>query len=60
MRLKPFFALGLGIGTAMYQAIRYGVEDIDWLRVAFVFVLGLVVTLLIPSRFLERTKPVHR
>jgi hypothetical protein len=54
MRLKVTFALGLGLGTALYQAIRYGVDNIDWPRVAFIFALGFVVALLLPRRFLER------
>jgi hypothetical protein len=60
MMLKLAFALGLAIGTAIYQAIRYGVGDIDWTKVAFTFVFGLVVALLIPRRFLGRTQSAHR
>lgn len=53
MRSRLLCAIGLGIGTATYQAIRYGVEDVDWTRVAFIFVVGLVVALLVPRRFVE-------
>jgi hypothetical protein len=60
MRSSLFFAIGLGIGTATYQAIRYGVEDIGWTRVVFIFVVGLVVALLVPRRFFERSEPAHR
>ena len=60
MQLKLGFALGLALGTAMYQAIRYGVDGIDWPKVAFTFIFALIVALLIPRRFLEGAGPAHR
>ena len=48
MKLKISLALGIGIGRAVYEAIRFGFGNIDWTGAAFVMVLSFLLILFIP------------
>jgi hypothetical protein len=56
MKTKITMAVGVTAGTILYQAMRHGMEQIDWGRVAVVWVISFVLLLAVPSRWLGRTK----
>jgi hypothetical protein len=49
-------AVGSGSGTAVYQLARYGVAEIDWVRVLFVALATFAVLFLVPPKWLERAR----
>lgn len=49
-------AVGSAFGTAIYQLARYGVSEIDWARVLFIAVATLTVLLLVPRKWIERSR----
>jgi len=56
MKTKMITAVGLATGTIIYQALRHGMEQIDWVRVAVVLVISCLLLWLVPTRLLERKK----
>ena len=56
MKTKITLAVGMAAGTAIYQAMRHGMGQIDWTKAAFVLVTAFVLLLPVPSRWLVRKK----
>ena len=58
MKTKIGLAIGTGLGTAIYEAIKHGFGGIDWTRVVFVTLVSSFILLLIPkSVFEKKTNP---
>jgi hypothetical protein len=58
MKTKIGMALGSGLGTAIYEAIKHGFGGVDWTKVMFVTLVSGVIFLLIPkSVFEKKTNP---
>jgi high-affinity Fe2+/Pb2+ permease len=56
MKSKIGLIVGVGIGTALYQAIRYGFNDVDWSRAAFVSLFAAAIVLFLPRRWFEKNE----
>lgn len=56
MKLKLAMAVGIAVGTAAYQVIRYGVSELDVARSLFIALAGFLVLLLVPSRWFEKSR----
>ena len=58
MKTKIGLAIGTGLGTAIYEAIKHGFGGIDWTRVVFVTLVSSFILFLIPkSVFEKKTNP---
>ena len=56
MKTKLRMAVGIGIGTAIYEAAQHGISGADWLRPVFVCVVSMVLLAALPRRWFERAK----
>ena len=54
MKSQIGLALGIGIGRAVYEAIRFGSSNIDWIGTGVVAAFTLLVLLLVPTRWLAK------
>lgn len=55
MTLKISLALGIGLGRAVYETMRFGFHNIDWTGAVFVAAVSFV--LLLPFPIQRRAKP---
>ena len=56
MKTKLGIALGSAVGILIYEALKHGVQHIEWTRVVTVPVLTFLLILLIPARVFEKKK----
>jgi hypothetical protein len=56
MKTKIGLAIGLGMGTTIYEAIRHGIGEIDWTKVVFITLVSALVLLFIPTRVFEKRR----
>jgi hypothetical protein len=56
MKIKLAMALGISVGTAAYQVIRYGASELDVARTLFIALIAFLVLLLIPNRWFEKSR----
>ena len=56
MKFKLTMALGIAVGTTAYQVLRYGISDLDVARPFFIAVVAFLVLLLVPSRWIEKSR----
>jgi hypothetical protein len=54
MRTRIQMALGLGFGIIVYELIKHGSLQIDWVRPVFVSAISFVLFLLLPRRWPEK------
>ena len=54
MKTKISSALGLGLGTAIYEVLKHGYGGIDWMKVVFVMIVSALIFFLIPKSMFEK------
>lgn len=54
MKIKLAMALGIAVGTAGYQILRYGVSELDVARPLFVAMIAFLVLWPLPSRWIAK------
>ena len=53
MKNRILTALGVGAGTIIYELIKHGPAETDWMRGGFVAAISLMIFLLLPRRWFE-------
>lgn len=54
MKNRIQMALGLGVGMIIYELIKHGSVQIDWIRPLFVSAALFLIFLLLPRRWFEK------
>lgn len=54
MKNRMQTALGLGVGMIIYELIKHGSLQIDWIRPLFVSAVSFLIFLLLPRRWFEK------
>jgi|GEM_PF-2329880 len=56
MKTKMTLALGIALGSGLYDLLSKGIRGIDFYEVGFTFIFGALCLLLVPDRFLTKKK----
>ncbi len=56
MKNKILVTIGIAVGGALYAAIRHGLGQIDWVRIAVMAVISFVILLMVPNRWIQGRK----
>jgi len=52
LRFVVFMACGAWVGSVAYEAVRYGLSDVDWTRATFISIFSFLMFLCVPAKWL--------